>query len=191
MLFQICIVRSLCERFFPRRTLIQFREYVKAQKEKNCSERLTMITHCLEFIIKECDRFNFYFLDLVLLSFVHSLFVLVLFVMHSSYSPLFTLGLLAERRAGSSSANSPHNTTLSNVPSSSVSGTADDDHASAFYFTLRTRQRDTVEFRSFLSLDLADSNNRSVAGHKRKPSNMSKSTSWTCTSDATSAHDVS
>lgn len=149
-----------------------------------------MTTHCLEFIIKERDRFNFCFLDLVLLSFVHSLFVLVLFVMHSSYSPLFTLGLLAERRAGSSSANPPHNTTLSDVPSSSASGAADDDHASAFYFTLKTRQRDTVEFRSFLSLDLADSN-RSVAGHKRKPSNMSKSTSWTCTSDATSAHDVS
>ncbi|KAG1735498.1 hypothetical protein EDB19DRAFT_1910570 [Suillus lakei] len=113
--------------------------------------------------------------------------------MHSSYSPLFTLGLLAERRAGLSSA---HSTTISVVPSSST-GTSYrantavvDDHASAFYFTLQTGPRDTVEFRSFLSLDLADSN-RSIVSHRRKPSNISKSTSWTCTSDVTSAHDLS
>ncbi|KAG1780835.1 hypothetical protein EV702DRAFT_1193662 [Suillus placidus] len=107
--------------------------------------------------------------------------------MHSSYSPLFTLGLLAERRAGLSSAD------LSVVPSATPSKAhtpAAADHASAFYFTLQTGHRDTVEFRSFLSLDLADSN-RSIVSHRRKPSNMSKSTSWTCTSDVTSAHDLS
>ncbi|KAG1864884.1 hypothetical protein F4604DRAFT_1586384 [Suillus subluteus] len=112
--------------------------------------------------------------------------------MHSSYSPLFTLGLLAERRAGLSSA---HSANLPVVPSNSTGTSykahtaADDDHASAFYFTLQTGQRDTVEFRSFLSLDLADSN-RSIAGHRRKPSNISKSTSWTCTTDITSPHDL-
>jgi hypothetical protein len=114
-------------------------------------------------------------------------------VMHSSYSPLFTLGLLAERRAGLSSA---HSTNLPVVPSSSTGTSykahtaAADDHASAFYFTLQTGQRDTVEFRSFLSLDLADSN-RSIAGHRRKPSNVSKSTSWTCTTNITSVHELS
>ncbi|KAG2121884.1 hypothetical protein DEU56DRAFT_833515 [Suillus clintonianus] len=99
--------------------------------------------------------------------------------MHSSYSQLFTWGLLAERRAGLSST-----TTTSVVPSHA------DDHASAFYFTLQTGQRDTVEFRSFLSLDLADSS-RTIPSHRRKPSNVSKSTSWTCTSDITSPHDLS
>ncbi|KAG1804641.1 uncharacterized protein BJ212DRAFT_1449687 [Suillus subaureus] len=113
--------------------------------------------------------------------------------MHSSYSPLFTSGLLAERRAGLSSA---HSTNLPVVPSSSTGTSykahtaAASDHASAFYFTLQMGQRDTVEFRSFLSLDLADSN-RSIAGHRRKHSNISKSTSWTCTTDKTSAHDLS
>ncbi|KAG2346708.1 hypothetical protein BDR05DRAFT_928220 [Suillus weaverae] len=104
--------------------------------------------------------------------------------MHSSYSPLFTLGLLAERRAGLSSADLP-----SATPSKAHTPAAD-DHASAFYFTLQMGHRDTVELRSFLSLDLADSN-RSIVAHRRKPSNMSKSTSWTCTSDVTSAHDLS
>ncbi|KAG2048062.1 hypothetical protein BDR06DRAFT_963147 [Suillus hirtellus] len=113
--------------------------------------------------------------------------------MHSSYSPLFTLGLLAERRAGLSSA---HSTALPVVPSTSTGTSykshpaAADDHASAFYFTLQMGQRDTVELRSFLSLDLADSN-RPIASHRRKPSVMSKSTSWTYTSDVTSAHDLS
>ncbi|KAG0705610.1 hypothetical protein DFH29DRAFT_268719 [Suillus ampliporus] len=111
--------------------------------------------------------------------------------MHSSYSPLFTLGLLAERRAGLSSASRKQS-----IPSSApykpyTTPAVLDDDASAFYFTLQTGQRDTVEFRSFLSLDLAADCNRSVAGHRRKPSNMSKSTSWTCTSNVTSAHDLS
>ncbi|KAG2749599.1 hypothetical protein P692DRAFT_20863828 [Suillus brevipes Sb2] len=88
--------------------------------------------------------------------------------MHSSYSPLFTLGLHAERRAGLSSQSAPA-----------------DHHPSAFYFTLQMGQRDTVEFRSFLSLDLADSS-RSIPSHRRKQSNVSKSTSWTCTSNVTS-----
>ncbi|OAX43189.1 hypothetical protein K503DRAFT_766067 [Rhizopogon vinicolor AM-OR11-026] len=100
--------------------------------------------------------------------------------MHSSYSPLFTSGLLAERRAGSSSANS---TGLSHIPHSPADHR---DHASAFYFTLQKGPRDTVEFRSFLSLDLADSN-RPVVAHRRKPSNVSKSTSWSCTA----THDLS
>jgi len=148
-------------------------------------------------IIKERESFQlFFFLHLLHFTLFFFLFSYS-FAMHSSYSPLFTSGLLAERRAGSSSARRPHstNTTLSVVPVSGEShnplSPADhDDHASAFYFTLQTSQRDTVEFRSFLSLDLADCN-RSIACHKRKPSNMSKSTSWTCTSDMTSAHDLS
>ncbi|KAG2142920.1 uncharacterized protein EDB93DRAFT_1105402 [Suillus bovinus] len=114
--------------------------------------------------------------------------------MHSSYSPLFTLGLLAERRAGLSSA---HSIDLPAVPSTSTAtsykahnNAAADDHASAFYFTLQMGKRDTVELRSFLSLDLADSN-RSIAAHRRKQSIMSKSTSWTCTHDVTSIHDLS
>jgi hypothetical protein len=156
--------------------------------------------HC-PCVIKEHDSFQLALLNFstsCFYLFVHtSLFFVILFVMHSSYSPLFTWGLLADRQAGSSSANCPQSTTLSVDPSTSLPGAshkphyvADDDHASAFYFTLQTGRRDTVEFRSFLSLDLADSN-RSVVGHRRKPSNMSKSTSWTCTSDVTSAHDLS
>ncbi|KAF8433208.1 hypothetical protein L210DRAFT_3649872 [Boletus edulis BED1] len=79
-----------------------------------------------------------------------------------SYSPLFTLGLLAEHNPKS--------------PASPV------DDVSAIYFTLKKGKRDTLELRSFLYLDLAD-NKRHAPSHRRKFSILSKSTSWTCTAD--------
>lgn len=88
--------------------------------------------------------------------------------MYSSYSPLFTLGLLAD------------------ASSRSPPPAADD--ASAIYFTLKTAKRDTAELRSFLYLDLAD-NKRHAPSHRRKCSVLSKSTSWTCTADAKSLYD--
>ncbi|KAF9244641.1 hypothetical protein BU15DRAFT_59392 [Melanogaster broomeanus] len=113
-------------------------------------------------------------------------------LMHSSYSPLFTSGLLAERctaaPSSSSTPTSPVDTTPSLSNLSQKSPLADD--ASAFYFTLQTRKRDTVELRSlrsFLYLDLAEYN-RPVAGHRPKPSTVSKSTSWTCTTDPKSTY---
>lgn len=95
-----------------------------------------------------------------------------------SYSPLFTLGLLAEP-----------------CPSSSRSGavplhpTPQKDDASAIYFTLKTGKRDTVELRSFLYLDLAD-RKQHAPSYRRKFSILSKSTSWTCTADAKSMYDL-
>ncbi|KAI6010725.1 hypothetical protein F5J12DRAFT_718872 [Pisolithus orientalis] len=97
----------------------------------------------------------------------------------SGYSPLFTWGLLQT---------SPETVPLDDV---------DDDDPSAYYFTLRTGRRDTVELRSFLYLDLASSSARSIAAqtqrsrqqtsHKRKTSMLSRSTSWTfCTSELNS-----
>ncbi|KAI6116175.1 hypothetical protein F5141DRAFT_1290667 [Pisolithus sp. B1] len=95
----------------------------------------------------------------------------------SGYSPLFTWGLLQA---------SPE----------TVTHHVDGD-ASAYYFTLRTGKRDTVELRSFLYLDLASSSTRSIAAqtqrsrqqasHRRKNSVLSRSTSWTfCTSEVNS-----
>ncbi|KIK94639.1 hypothetical protein PAXRUDRAFT_33411 [Paxillus rubicundulus Ve08.2h10] len=113
-------------------------------------------------------------------------------MIHPSYSPLFTLGLLAERCTSSSSSNpassSPLDATASASNLSQKSPASDD--ASAFYFTLQTSNRDTLELRSFLYLDLAEYN-KPVAGHRRKPSIMSKSTSWTATTDLHSTHDLS
>ncbi|KAG6374662.1 hypothetical protein JVT61DRAFT_4028 [Boletus reticuloceps] len=83
-----------------------------------------------------------------------------------SYSPLFTLGLLAEHNPKSSRSSPP----------SPV------DDVSAIYFTLKKGKRDTTELRSFLYLDLAD-NTRHAPSHRRKFSILSKSTSWTCTAD--------
>ncbi|KAG8215005.1 hypothetical protein J3R82DRAFT_8411 [Butyriboletus roseoflavus] len=88
--------------------------------------------------------------------------------MYSSYSPLFTLGLLAE-----------HSPTTAQI----------DDDVSAIYFTLQTGKRDTVELRSFLYLDLAD-RKRYAPSHRRKLSLLSKSTSWTCTADVKSIYDL-
>ncbi|KIJ65108.1 hypothetical protein HYDPIDRAFT_111007 [Hydnomerulius pinastri MD-312] len=112
-------------------------------------------------------------------------------MIHSAYSPLFTLGLLAERCMGSSSSRPMSSSPVDATPSvSNVSQKANpSDDASAFYFTLQTG-RDTVELRSFLYLDLAEYN-RPMAGHRRKPSTMSKSTSWTCTTDVHSNYDLS
>ncbi|KAI6124573.1 hypothetical protein EDD16DRAFT_1562560 [Pisolithus croceorrhizus] len=95
----------------------------------------------------------------------------------SGYSPLFTWGLLQ-------------------ASSETVTHHVDSD-ASAYYFTLRTGKRDTVELRSFLYLDLASSSARSIAAqtqrsrqqtsHRRKNSVLSRSTSWTfCTSEVNS-----
>ncbi|KAF8836204.1 hypothetical protein BDN67DRAFT_937088 [Paxillus ammoniavirescens] len=112
-------------------------------------------------------------------------------MMHSSYSPLFTLGLLAERCMSSSSSRPTSSSPVDATPSvSNLSQKAPpSDDASAFYFTLQTSNRDTLELRSFLYLDLAEYN-KPVAGHRRKPSTMSKSTSWTGTTEH-STHDLS
>ncbi|KAI6149239.1 hypothetical protein BKA82DRAFT_1007546 [Pisolithus tinctorius] len=67
----------------------------------------------------------------------------------SGYSALFTLGLLQT---------SPETVPLDDV----------DDDPSAYYFTLRTGRRDTVELRSFLYLDLASSSARSVASQTQR-----------------------
>ncbi|KAF9219788.1 hypothetical protein BS17DRAFT_788783 [Gyrodon lividus] len=110
--------------------------------------------------------------------------------MYPSYSPLFTLGLLADRCMGSSSSSSSNPTDPNpSVSNSSQKPPAADD-ASAFYFTLQTGTRDTLELRSFLYLDLAEYN-RPAAGHRQKPSTTSKSTSWTCTTDVNSTRDLS
>lgn len=92
--------------------------------------------------------------------------------MYSFYSPLFTLGLLAEHSPAAS-------------PTSPVESTHDDF---PIYFTLKAGTRDSVELRSFLYLDLAD-NKQLAPSRRRKFSLLSKSTSWTCTADAKSTHD--
>ncbi|KAH7913054.1 hypothetical protein BJ138DRAFT_1082357 [Hygrophoropsis aurantiaca] len=112
--------------------------------------------------------------------------------MHSYYSPLFTWGLLADKCMGTSSRRT-HAKPV-DAPAPAYSGASQKtqvlaDDASAFYFTLHGG-RDTIEFRSFLSLDLAE-HNRLKGVHRRKPSNMSKSTSWTCTSSAQPPFDMS
>ncbi|KAH7926407.1 hypothetical protein BV22DRAFT_1194396 [Leucogyrophana mollusca] len=114
-------------------------------------------------------------------------------MMHSSYSPLFTWGLLADRCMGSS-ASRPAPGVSSVAPSASFSDASQKtqpppDDASAFYFTLQSG-RDTVELRSFLSLDLAEYN-LLKGTHRRKPSNTSKSTSWTYASDPIPPFDMS
>ncbi|KAH0836323.1 hypothetical protein J3R83DRAFT_7874 [Lanmaoa asiatica] len=107
--------------------------------------------------------------------------------MYPSYSPLFTLGLLADHCPVGSSSPSPSSSPAEEAPPTTTSP-QNDDNASAFYFTLQTGKRDTVELRSFLYLDLAD-HKRHAPSHRRKFSILSKSTSWTCTTDVKSIYD--
>jgi len=104
----------------------------------------------------------------------------------SGYSPLFTLGLLSETH--------PEHATTSptECPPSQLTRMSQDapshEGSPAFFFTLDP-VRGSVESRSFLSLDLADSS-LSTGRHRRMASNVSKSTSWTCVTDMTSSNDT-
>ncbi|EIW79307.1 hypothetical protein CONPUDRAFT_167080 [Coniophora puteana RWD-64-598 SS2] len=104
----------------------------------------------------------------------------------SGYSPLFTLGLLSETHP------EPPATSPTECPPPQLTRVSQDaqshEGGSAFFFTLHP-VRDSVESRSFLSLDLADSS-LSTGRHCRMASNVSKSTSWTCTTDMTSFNDI-
>ncbi|EGO20538.1 hypothetical protein SERLADRAFT_373313 [Serpula lacrymans var. lacrymans S7.9] len=74
--------------------------------------------------------------------------------------------------------------TLSSPSGSSQKVQSPTEEGSAFYFTLQTG-RDTIELRSFLSLDLAE-HNMPPTHLGRKPSNASKFTTWSSASDALS-----
>ncbi|KAF8909360.1 hypothetical protein CPB84DRAFT_1765947 [Gymnopilus junonius] len=76
-----------------------------------------------------------------------------MFRTHSPYSPFFTSGLLSERLSRPVSPDQQH------------------EHASAFYFTLQPR-RDEHQFRSYLSLDLAESQSMRSASLKRNASSQ-------------------
>jgi len=88
----------------------------------------------------------------------------VMFRTHSPYSPFFTSGLLSVP-----SADVPRRGSLPTSRSLP-------DVAAAFYFTLQPR-RDEQEFRSFLSLDLAESQSMRSASLKCKASSSTKSPS--------------
>jgi hypothetical protein len=96
----------------------------------------------------------------------------------SPYSPFFTSGLLStttsrspspdislEPRRGSLPTNAPLRTTASVT-----------DESAAFYFTFQPK-RDLMEYRSFLSLDLAESQSMRSASLKRKASSKANSRS--------------
>jgi hypothetical protein len=87
-----------------------------------------------------------------------------MFRTHSPYSPFFTSGLLSEP-----SVDVPRRGSLPTSRSLP-------DVAAAFYGTLQPR-RDEQEFRSFLSLDLAESQSMRSASLKRKASSSTKSPS--------------
>lgn len=100
----------------------------------------------------------------------------------SPYSPFFISGLLSESFDPSSSSTSrsqnsehPRRGSLPDVASgraaASPSETADQ---SAFYFTLQPK-RDANEFRSFLSLDLAESQSLRSSSMKRRISGATAS----------------
>ncbi|RDB23812.1 hypothetical protein Hypma_009079 [Hypsizygus marmoreus] len=100
----------------------------------------------------------------------------------SPYSPFFTSGLLSEPQPCSPEEESSRSASLdpplgprrgslpTDSPARSPSST---DGSSAFYFTLQPK-RDTQEFRSFLSLDLAESNSLRSASLKRKASSRAE-----------------
>ncbi|KAH6915854.1 hypothetical protein BKA70DRAFT_1418774 [Coprinopsis sp. MPI-PUGE-AT-0042] len=106
--------------------------------------------------------------------------------MFAGYSPLFTAGLL--------SANHHHQPTAStsnlddihslgprrgSLPDTRCPISPVQDESAAFYFTMQPR-RDEQEFRSFLSLDLAESQSLRSASLKRKASSK-VSRNWTIT----------
>lgn len=112
-------------------------------------------------------------------------------IMRSPYSPLFTSGLLSEPSSSRpSSRAASYSEEAAPIRRGSLQGVADTpksasrgksfhkmmsptDEASAFYFTLQSR-RDSAEFRSFLSLDLAESSSMRSASLRRKASDASK-----------------
>ncbi|KAG5650814.1 hypothetical protein H0H81_010939 [Sphagnurus paluster] len=84
----------------------------------------------------------------------------------SPYSPFFTSGLLSDSRAPSPEpVPTPRRGSLP-TDSTSVFAASASDASSAFYFTLQPK-RDTSEYRSFLSLDLAESQSLRSASLKR------------------------
>jgi hypothetical protein len=91
-----------------------------------------------------------------------------MFHTRSPYSPFFTSGLLSPQTSPTASLSdydfTPRRGSLpSDAPPSYASSTADD--ASMFYFTLQPA-RDKDQYRSFLSLDLAES--QSLRSHSTK-----------------------
>ncbi|TFK39977.1 hypothetical protein BDQ12DRAFT_665172 [Crucibulum laeve] len=101
----------------------------------------------------------------------------------SPYSPFFTSGLLSQPLLASSSSPSssrspspeiPLGPRRGSLPTDSPARLPSADDASAFYFTLQ--QRDESKFRSFLSLDLAESQSMRSASLKRKVSGRSRTT---------------
>lgn len=86
-----------------------------------------------------------------------------MFATHSPYSPFFTSGLLS---AGSR----PHSPDVPLSPRRGSLPTSRADDVPAFYFTLHNEDA----FRSFLSLDLAESQSMRSASLKRKASSVAK-----------------
>ena len=96
-----------------------------------------------------------------------------MFRTHSPYSPFFTSGLLSSRAASPDVPLSP--TRRGSLPTDSSSARPRaSEHASAFYFTLQP-QRDEESYRSYLSLDLAESQSMRSASLKRKASSKALS----------------
>ncbi|TFK29765.1 hypothetical protein FA15DRAFT_663944 [Coprinopsis marcescibilis] len=89
----------------------------------------------------------------------------------SPYSPFFTSGLLSSTECPSSSSYPPA-PRRGSLPTDSLSPrepTTPVDHSAAFYFNLQPK-RDQKQYRSFLSLDLAESQSMRSASLKRKAS---------------------
>ncbi|GLB41767.1 hypothetical protein LshimejAT787_1003670 [Lyophyllum shimeji] len=104
----------------------------------------------------------------------------------SPYSPFFTSGLLSEHTHYSPCSSRSPSPAPSPGPrrgslptdSTSVRTPSSTDGSSAFYFTLQPK-RDTSEYRSFLSLDLAESASLRSASLKRKSSCKTRACSRT------------
>ncbi|EDR14647.1 uncharacterized protein LACBIDRAFT_305491 [Laccaria bicolor S238N-H82] len=96
----------------------------------------------------------------------------------SPYSSFFTSGLLSSTTSRSPSPDisiSPRRGSLpTNAPLRMTTSVADE--SAAFYFTLQPK-RDVIEYRSFLSLDLAESQSMRSASLKRKASSKANSRS--------------
>ncbi|KAG2011709.1 hypothetical protein CC2G_011797 [Coprinopsis cinerea AmutBmut pab1-1] len=99
----------------------------------------------------------------------------------SPYSPFFTSGLLSAQllamdtptssRAPSPEIQLPLGPRRGSLPTDNLAATSplSQDESAAFYFTMQPK-RDETEFRSFLSLDLAESQSMRSASLKRKAS---------------------
>jgi len=97
----------------------------------------------------------------------------------SPYSPFFTSGLLSTTTSRSPSPDislGPRRGSLpTNAPPRMTTSIADE--SAAFYFTLQPK-RDVIEYRSFLSLDLAESQSMRSASLKRKVSSKANYRSY-------------